>query len=122
MVLALSRYVDDGPDGQGHVDSCLQVLDAVSLKKVSRFTGHKDTIMAVNYTPDGRYLVSASLDKTVKVWDTRTGRTVHSFQAHNACVRSMDLSKDGKLLATCGDDGSAKLWNFKEMLDAAVRK
>ncbi|CAN2040651.1 Peptidase C14 caspase domain-containing protein [Candidatus Magnetomoraceae bacterium gMMP-15] len=35
--------------------------------------GHKAMIKDVMFTNDGRYLISASNDKTIRVWDVRTG-------------------------------------------------
>src|SRR5204863_5756097 len=37
------------------------------------FTGHRDKIRSVDFSPDGRRLVTASWDKTVRIWDTATG-------------------------------------------------
>ncbi len=36
---------------------------------VERLRGHRDSVYSVAFTPDGRGLVSGSLDKTLKYWD-----------------------------------------------------
>lgn len=38
---------------------------------VERLKGHKDSVYSVAFTPDGKGLVSGSLDKTLKYWDVR---------------------------------------------------
>jgi WD40 repeat protein len=35
--------------------------------------GHDRRIVAASFSPDGRRLVTASLDKTARIWDTATG-------------------------------------------------
>ena len=40
-------------------------------------TGHQKGILYVNYSPDGRLIVSCSLDKSAKLWDGRSGKYVH---------------------------------------------
>src|SRR5262249_26353502 len=35
--------------------------------------GHQGSVMAVNYSPDGKVLASCSRDKTIKLWDPATG-------------------------------------------------
>ena len=69
--------------------------------------GHKALIMDVVFTPDGRYLVSASDDKLIRVWDLKTGRTVRTLRGqlgagHEGKIFAMALSPDGQWLAAGG--------------------
>ena len=41
--------------------------------------GHQSIIWDLKVTADGRYVVSASVDKTIRVWDTRTKKEVRKI-------------------------------------------
>src|SRR5262245_31126417 len=65
--------------------------------------GHSEAVYAVAYTPDGRYVVTASFDKTLKVWDAATAKEVKTFagpQGHQNLVLSVAISSDGQLVAS----------------------
>lgn len=42
-------------------------------KPVARMTGHLQTVIDVKFSPDGRWVVSASFDKSIKLWNGMTG-------------------------------------------------
>ena len=41
--------------------------------------GHSDGVNAVAISPDGKYIVSGSEDKSIKVWDLSSGREIHTL-------------------------------------------
>jgi ribosome assembly protein 4 len=45
-----------------------------STKPLARLTGHQKLINYVSFSPDGRFIASASFDNSVKLWDGREGK------------------------------------------------
>jgi len=69
--------------------------------------GHSAIINDVVYTPDGKYLVSASRDKLIRVWDLETGKTVRTLrgqigEGNKGNIYAMAMSPDGRWLAAGG--------------------
>jgi len=65
--------------------------------------GHKAMVRDVMFTSDGRYLVSASDDRTVRVWDLSTARVKKKMLGKGKMVWSAGLAEDGRSIA-CGED------------------
>jgi WD40 repeat protein/serine/threonine protein kinase len=91
-------------------------LNRVCDAELARLTGHRRFVRGVAYSPDGKWIVSASYDRTIKIWDARTDKEVKSF-THNDELDSVTFSPNGKLLASvgCSDEkkepGDLKLWD-----------
>ena len=47
-------------------------------------------------TPDGRWAVSASEDKTLKVWDLESGRELCTLTGHSDVVLGVAVTPDGR--------------------------
>ena len=74
--------------------------------------GHSSNVSTVDFSPDGKYLVSGSSDKNIKLWEVETGREIRTFVAEDM-VDFVAFSPDGKFLLSLESKGGAKLWDVK---------
>jgi len=84
-------------------DYSIVLFDCTTLSIVRRFgkgkSQHKAALTDLGFSPDGRTLYTASLDKTIRVWDVPTNTCVDwlSFQS---APTSITVSPTGEYLAT----------------------
>jgi len=81
---------------------------------VAKLLGHTDAVYAVAYSPDGKYVVTASFDNTLKLWDTATGKEVKTYggtAGHTKQVISVGFSPDGSMIASGSTDNTLKVWD-----------
>ncbi|KAF1739192.1 Vegetative incompatibility protein HET-E-1 [Beauveria bassiana] len=75
--------------------------------------GHTCNISSLAFSPDSRFLVSGSIDRTARVWDMRTRKTVAVLAHHRRSVTSVTFSPDGSCIATGSDDTKIAIWRHK---------
>ena len=73
--------------------------------------GHTDIIEDIAISPDGKYLATASDDKTARLWDFATGEAIHVFSGYTDIVGGVAFSPDGKYLLASSEDRTARLWD-----------
>lgn len=86
---------------------------ADSKKAVVRMTGHQAIVNQISFSPDGRYVASASFDKKVKVWDGRTGKFLVNFVGHVGPAYQVCWSGDSRFLASSSKDSTVKVWRAR---------
>src|SRR5262249_38335895 len=72
---------------------------------------HKDVILDMAFSPDGKTLATASYDTTIKLSDTANGKELRTLKEHSDSVYGVSFSKDGTLLASAAADRAVKIWN-----------
>jgi WD40 repeat protein len=74
------------------------------------FFGHSAWITSVAFSPDGRFFVTASADKTAQVRRTDSRDRVAELAGHGDVVWSASFSPDGQRVVTASSDKTARLW------------
>ena len=74
---------------------------------------HSERVYCVTFSPDGRHLVSGSVNRQVNVWEVGATELSGYMQGHTKFVWSLAFSPDGKTLASTSGDGSVFLWDME---------
>jgi hypothetical protein len=90
--------------------NCVTVFDRQSQSVLRTLEPHDSWIRAVNYSPDGRWIATASDDMTVKIFDANRGRLLHTLGGHGGGAKAVGFSPDGRRLASRGESGALILW------------
>ncbi|KAH9807749.1 WD40-repeat-containing domain protein [Melampsora americana] len=92
-------------------------LDSKSNQPTKQLIGHTDTITSLAWTKSGKFLISASMDKTVRVWDVESGLEVKQC-IHTDFVTSISSDPNDENYFLSGSiDRKLRLWN---LLDSKV--
>ncbi|EYC44023.1 hypothetical protein Y032_0473g2078 [Ancylostoma ceylanicum] len=84
-----------------------------SKNAIARLTGHQQLVNQVMFSPDTRYIASASFDKSVKLWCGRTGKFIASLRGHVNAVYQVSWSADSRLLVSGSADSTLKVWEIR---------
>ncbi|CAL8341870.1 unnamed protein product [Arctogadus glacialis] len=96
-------------------DLTLVVIDTETGRVVRKFLGHSGKINDLTFSPDGRWLISASMDCTIRTWDLPSGCMVDCFLCETAAV-SVSLSPIGDFLSSAHVDSlGIYLWSNKSI-------
>jgi WD40 repeat protein len=112
--LAVGGFVPDGHSDEGNQADRLgeaMLWDLGAGKEICRFQGHTGGIKRLEFTPDGKTLVTAgSFDKTIILWDMATGKKRASLEGYEELIESLAVSPDGKTVVSGDWNGEIKLW------------
>ncbi len=85
----------------------------------NRFSGHTAAVLAVDVSPDGQTIATASLDKTIKLWNI-DGTKQRTLRGHTASVWGVTFSPDGSFIASAGTENVVRLWQSKNPFQQSI--
>lgn len=98
-------------------DFSIYIIDYDIKRIVRKFIGHTAAITDACFSPDSRWVVSASMDSTIKVWDIPSSYLIDQFKLHQPCI-SLTMSPTGDFLATAHVDFlGVYLWANKSLYE-----
>jgi len=74
--------------------------------------GHTGRVTSVAISPDGRYTLSGSGDKTIRLWELSSSRSVRTLEGHSGWVQSVTFSPDGNFAVSGSDDMTVRVWEL----------
>jgi WD40 repeat protein len=93
----------------------LRIWDLSTSELISELSGHVDCVLKVQFTPDDRYISSASEDNSVRVWDVSTAEQIWKYES-DCYFLSCGISPDGKYLAASSRDETIKIWELNKII------
>ncbi|CAE7145177.1 unnamed protein product [Rhizoctonia solani] len=91
------------------------VLDAqrtISAMDCLAGPGHTGQITAIDFSPDGKSIVSGSGDSTLCVWDPINGQLILGpLSGHTGYIEFVRYSPDGNRILSCSWDRSLRQWD-----------
>ena len=82
-------------------------------------TAHNDNVNSLNFSADGKYLISASNDNTVKIWDFATHKLVKSIPVEKPAIFAAFTQNDKQIVTASyvGQKNSmaiaVKIWDLE---------
>ena len=70
-----------------------------------------DRVRSAAYSPDGKRIVTVSMDKTAKVWEAQTSQGLMTLTGHGSRVGSAAYSPGRHRIATASRDGLVQIYN-----------
>lgn len=64
-------------------------------------------------TPDGRYAISGSFDRSVRIWELSTGRVVRTLAGHSDWIMGVAVMPDGRRIISVSQDSTLVMWELQ---------
>ena len=77
------------------------------------FHGHDNWVRCLCLHGSGRFLYSASDDKTIRIWDLNFGKEKKKVEGHEHFVSTVQFNPKYMVMASAGNDMVVKLWQLK---------
>ena len=102
----MSSFTDalDGavPEGESKEEVVVAVTVDAPDETIKTFEGHKGGVNSVDYSSDGRFVVSGS--STVRIWDVDTGECVKILKGHTGDVNGVSFSPNNQYVVSGSRD------------------
>ncbi|MFO7735081.1 MAG: serine/threonine-protein kinase, partial [bacterium] len=85
-----------------------------------KLTPHEDTITSVDISPDGKYILSGSVDKTLVLFRASDGKLLKHRQLHNGAVLDAVFSNSSEFIASAGGDRNIIISSFPDLKTVSI--
>jgi WD40 repeat protein len=87
------------------------VYDVEKRKELMTLHGHRERVVACNFSPDGKRLVTGSWDGTARIYDLDAPEEPIVLEGHTDQLQDVSFTPDGARILSVAVDYTARLWD-----------
>ena len=87
----------------------INIIDAVTGKQLQQLKGYEEKITNIEFSPNGKYLLTGSNDKQIRIWNLKDGSLLRVKDIGNF-IYTATFSPDGKYFIVATTT-TCKIWN-----------
>ncbi len=95
-------------------DGMLLTWNIGPSREYEALRAHPQPIEEIEFSPDGKYLATASDDGTAQLWNVKPFHRLGVLN-HGQKIWDVDFSPDGQTIATASEDGTVKVWQTSSL-------
>lgn len=94
----------------GGGDDNATLWDVLTGDRKFHFTGHTDSVTAVEFSKNGAYVATASYDSTIKIWRVEDGECIQTLEGPDGDVEWIAWHKNADVLLAGSKDATVWMW------------
>lgn len=102
------------------VDEKALPIELATRKVVRPMTDHTNRIVTVAASPNGKYVATGSLDRTIKIWSAQDFTPLANTDHAGGQVHNLAFLPDGNQFFAGGEDGNMRLYRISESRSGKV--
>ena len=110
------RYVLVASNDRSNTTHRARLMD-IDGREIMTYEGHGDFINSVNFSPDGRHIITSCRDKIVRVFNIN-GKLEKVLKGHDANVWCARFQNDNNSIISVGDDHTIRTWSIGKRFES----
>ncbi|MSU33708.1 MAG: DUF1553 domain-containing protein [Pedosphaera sp.] len=119
-IIGLVTSIEFAPDGHSMVladslaglSGTVRQIDPITGQSLKSWLAHADTILDMEFSPDGQHLATAGADHLIKIWDVASGTEQFRLEGHTAPIVAIGFNGDSSRLVSAGADKQLTVWEL----------